>query len=222
VTGKLEALKYKLIGIAGNRFINLIFGTMKIRVLGFEAVQKLVESKKIIFAFWHSRILMVSYLYQGWGAAIMVSQSKDGEIIAQILSRQGHQIVRGSTSRGGARAIAHIIRILKKEKCTGGITPDGPRGPRYKVQPGIITLGKKTGYPVVPISYSARKIKVFDSWDRFVLPAPFTSGTFIYGNPFLVPKESNPKEEKELCMQLETELNRITKLVDSYYGHKIL
>ena len=165
---------------------------------------------------------MVSYLYQGWGAAIMVSQSKDGEIIAQILSRQGHRIVRGSTSQGGVRAMAHIIRILKKEKCTGGITPDGPCGPRYKVQPGIITLGKKTGYPVIPISYSARKIKLFDSWDRFVLPGPFTSGTFIYGNPFFVPKDSTPQEEKELCMELEKELNRITKLVDSYYGHTIL
>ena len=222
MTPPSNALKYKFIGIAGNGLINLIFGTMKIRVLGFEAVQKLVESKRIIFAFWHSRILMVSYLYQGWGAAILVSQSKDGEIIAQILNRQGHRIVRGSTSQGGTRAMAHIIRILKKDQCTGGITPDGPRGPRYKVQPGVITLGKKTGYPVIPITYSARKIKVFDSWDRFILPAPFTSGTFIYGDPLFVPKDSTLKEEKALCMQLENELNRITKLVDNYYGHTIL
>jgi lysophospholipid acyltransferase (LPLAT)-like uncharacterized protein len=222
VTEQLEALKYKFIGIAGNSLINLIFGTMRIQVIGFDAVQRLVESKKIIFAFWHSRILMVSYLYQEWGAAIMVSQSKDGEIIARIVSRQGHHVVRGSTSRGGARALVKMIRILKKDKRSGGVIPDGPRGPRNKVKPGVITLGRETGYPIIPISYSARKIKVFDSWDRFVLPWPFTKGTFIYGNPFLVPKDSTPKEEKELCMQLEKELNRITKLVDSYYGHTIL
>lgn len=222
MTEKLEELKYNLIGLAGKGLINLIFGSMRIQVIGFEAVQQLVESKKIIFAFWHSRLLMISYLYQGWGAAIMVSQSKDGEIIARILSRQGHRIVRGSTSRGGARAMVNMIRILKEEGCTGGIIPDGPRGPRYKVQPGVIALGKKTGYPIIPISYSAQRIKAFDSWDRFVLPYPFTKGTFIYGNPIFVPKGSTPKKEKELCARLEKELNRITKQADNCYGHLIL
>lgn len=218
----LEELKYNLIGLAGHSLIKLIFGTMNIRVIGFEAVQKLVESKKIIFAFWHSRLLMISYLYQGWGAVNMVSQSKDGEIIARILNRQGYRIVRGSTSRGGARAMVNMIRILKEEECTGAIIPDGPRGPRYKVQPGVIALGKKTGYPVIPISYSALKIKVFDSWDRFVLPYPTTQGVFVYGNPIFVPEDSTHEEGKELCVRLEKELNRITKQADNYYGHTIL
>ncbi|MFH1672137.1 MAG: lysophospholipid acyltransferase family protein [Pseudomonadota bacterium] len=222
MTEKLEELKHNLIGLAGKGLINLIFGSMRIQVIGFEAVQQLVESQKIIFACWHSRILMGSYLYQGWGAAIMVSQSKDGEIIARILSRQGHRIVRGSTSRGGARALAKMIRILKKDKCFGTVIPDGPRGPCCKVQPGVVTLAKKTGCPIVPISYSARKIKVFDSWDRFVLPYPFTKGTFIYGNPIFVPKGSTPKKEKELCVRLEKELNRITKQADNCYGHMVL
>ncbi len=219
---QLEKLKYNLIGLTGNSLIKLLFGTIKIQVIGFEAVQKLVESKKIIFAFWHSRMLMINYLYQGWGAVIMASQSKDGELIARILIRQGHRIVRGSTSRGGARAMVNMIRILKKEGCTGGIIPDGPRGPRNKVQPGVIALGKKTGYPIIPISYSARKIKAFNSWDRFVIPYPFTKGMFIYGDPIFVPKDNTPKEEKELCVRLEKELNRITKHVDGYYGHEIL
>jgi len=222
VTEQLEELKYNLIGLAGKGLINLIFGSMRIQVVGFEAVQQLVESKKIIFVFLHSRLLMISYLYQGWGGAIMVSHSKDGEIIARISSLQGYRIVRGSTSRGGARAMVNMIRILKEEGCTGGIIPDGPRGPRYKVQPGVIALGRKTGYPIIPISYSAQRIKAFDSWDRFILPYPCTKGTFIYGNPIFVPKDSMPKEEKELCLQLEKELNRITKQADNHYGHVIL
>lgn len=222
MTEQLEELKYNLIGLAGKGLINLIFGTMRIQGIGFKPVQKLVESKKIIFAFWHSRMLMISYLYQGWGAAIMASESKDGEIIARILSQQGHHIVRGSSSRGGARSMVNMIRILKNEGRPGGIIPDGPRGPRYKAKPGVVALGKKTGYPIIPISYSARKIKVFDSWDRFVLPYPFTKGMFIYGDPIFVPKDSKPKEAKELCVRLEKELNRITQQVDNYYGHTIL
>lgn len=222
MTGQLEKLKRYLISRAGKSLISLIFGTMRIRIVGFETVQKLIESKKTIFAFWHSRMLMTSYIYRGWGAAIMVSRSKDGEIIARILSEQGHHIVRGSTGRGGARAMVNMIRILKREGCGGAVIPDGPRGPRYKVKPGVITLGRETGHPIIPLSYSADKIKVFNSWDRFLLPYPFTKGTFIYGNPIFVPKNSTSEEEKELCARLEKELNRITKQADDCYGHEIL
>jgi len=217
----LDRLKWWLVGWLGKGLIDLICSTMRIRVVDFEKAVAEVESRKFIFAFWHSRILMLSYLYKGLGAAILVSKSNDGEIIAQILQRQGHEPIRGSTSRHGARALARLVKALREEIRPGGVVPDGPRGPRYKVQPGVIALAKKTGYPIVPISYSALRIKIFESWDRFVLPYPFTEGRVIYGTPISVPGEIDSDEEEAYRRKLEIELNQITKRVDRHYGHAI-
>jgi len=216
-----DRLKWWLVGWLGKGLTDLICSTLRIRVVDFEKAKAEIESRRFIFAFWHSRILMVSYLYKGWGAAILVSKSKDGEIIAQILKRQGHETIRGSTSRHGVRALARLIKILKEEIRPGVVVPDGPRGPRFKVQPGVITLAQKTGYPIVPLSYSAERIKIFASWDRFILPYPFTEGSVIYGTPISVPWNIDGEGQEAYRIRVEEELNRITKTVDYYYGHTI-
>jgi lysophospholipid acyltransferase (LPLAT)-like uncharacterized protein len=218
---KRNELKWWLVGWLGKGLVDLIFGTMQIRPVDFEKARAEIESRKFVLAFWHSRILMVSYLYKGWGGITLVSGSKDGEIIAQVLKRQGHETIRGSTSRQGVRALARLIKSLREEIHPGAVVPDGPRGPRFKVQPGIITLAKKTGYPIVPVSYSARKTKVFASWDRFILPYPFTEGSIIYGTPISVPWNIDVEEQEVYRIRVEEELNRITKTVDHYYGHRI-
>lgn len=208
-------------GMTGKLVIDLLFGTTRIKSVGMEPVRQILSGRKFIFAFWHSRLLLVSYLYQGWGAAILVSGSEDGEIIARILQRQGHATIRGSSSRGGMRALARQIKLMREKEIPGGVVPDGPLGPRFKVQPGVITLAKKTGYPIVPVSYSAKTLKVFASWDRFILPCPFTECTIIYGAPVYVPREAD--RQKETCCQdiLERELCRITSCVDESFGHQI-
>jgi len=218
---KSNRLKWWLVGWLGKVLVNLICSTMRIRVVDFEKARAEIESRRFIFAFWHSRILVLSYLYKRLGAAILVSRSKDGEIIAQILKRQGHKTIRGSTSRHGVRALARLIRILKEEVRPGVVVPDGPRGPRYKVQPGIITLAQKTGFPIVPLSYSAEKLKVFASWDRFILPYPFTEGSIIYGTPISVPGNIDGEGQEVCRKRVEEELNRITRTADQYYGHAI-
>ncbi len=216
-----DGLKWWLVGWLGKGLTDLICSTMRIRVVDFEKARAEIESRRFICAFWHSRILVVSYLYQGWGAAILVSKSKDGEIIARILNHQGHETIRGSTSRHGVRALARLIKILKEEIRPGVVVPDGPRGPRFKVQPGVITLAQKTGYPIVPVSYSAKRIKVFASWDRFIFPYPFTEGSVIYGTPISVPWNIDGEGQEACRIRVEEELNRITKTVDDYYGHTI-
>ena len=216
-----DSVKWWLIGWLGKGLVNLICSTMRIRVVDFEKARGEIESRKFIFAFWHSRILVLSYLYKRLGAAILVSRSKDGEIIAQILKRQGHETIRGSTSRHGVRALAKLIRILKEEVRPGVVVPDGPRGPRHKVQPGVITLAQKTGYPIVPLSYSAKKLKIFASWDRFILPYPFTEGSVIYGTPITVPFDIDGEGQEVCRKKVEEELNRITRTADQYYGHAI-
>ncbi len=213
--------KWWLVGRIGNGLANLICSTMRIQVVDFEKARAEIESRRAIFVSWHSRILVLNHLYRRLGAAVLVSKSKDGEIVAQILRRQGHETIRGSTSRHGVRALARLIKALKEENRPGVVIPDGPRGPRFKAQPGIITLAQKTGYPVVPISYSAKRLKVFASWDRFILPYPFTECRVTYGTPISVPCDIDTEGQEAYRIRVERELNRITKASDNYYGHTI-
>ena len=218
---RISDIKWNLVGISGKLLIDLLFNTIKIEREGFERVKPIISSGKVIFAVWHSRMLLFAYLGKGLNVRAMVSKSKDGEIAARIIQRQGHEAVRGSTKKGGLYALSMLIKKVKEKNKPCLIVPDGPQGPRCKVQPGIIILAKKTGYPIVPISYSAKKIKVFASWDRFILPFPFTRCRALYGAPMYVPQDAGKKEEKRCLMLLENELNRITSDVDRYYGHNI-
>lgn len=218
---RMADIKWNLVGIFGKLFVDLLFSTTRIESVGFENVRQLVSSRKFIFAIWHSRILLVSYLYKGTDASILVSQSGDGEIIARILQKQGHDTIRGSTKKGGLRALAGLIKRLREREKFGVIIPDGPQGPRFKVQPGVIILAKKTGYPILPISYSAKKIKIFNSWDRFILPYPFTTCRVVYGDPIYVPGDADKSEDTRCLVRLEDELRRITFDADCHFNHSI-
>ena len=217
----IARLKWWLVGWAGKGLVDLIGSTVRIRRVDLENAGAEMESRRFILAFWHSRIFLISYLYQGGGAAILVSSSKDGEIMAQILQRQGHETIRGSTSRHGARALTRLIKALREGGRPGVVVPDGPRGPRFRAQPGIIAVAKKTGYPIVPITYSAKRIKIFASWDRFVLPYPFTEASVLCGKPISIPSQLNAGGQEAYRVRVEEELNRITRTADGYYGHRI-
>jgi len=214
-------LTWNFIGCLGKLFIDAVCTTLRIRLIDFDRAAPVIKSGKYIFAFWHSRIVAISYLYKGRGTAILVSSSKDGEIIARILQRQGHRTVRGSTSRHGARALARLVKVINQENRPGVVVPDGPRGPRFKVQPGVIALAKKTGRPILPITYSCKKAKVFSSWDRFLLPCPFSECAVMYGTPLFVPTDADTTIQDTYRRRLEAELNRITKIVDAYYNRTI-
>jgi lysophospholipid acyltransferase (LPLAT)-like uncharacterized protein len=103
-------MKWRLIGLIGKWLIDLLLAGSRIEIRGREPIEALLASQRFILAFWHARILLISYIHKGWNAAILVSDSADGEVIAQILQRQGHITVRGSTSKGGMRAMARMIK----------------------------------------------------------------------------------------------------------------
>ena len=218
---KSYEFKWSLIGCFGKLLIDAICSTLRIRVVDFHKAKHTVETGKYIFAFWHSRIVVISYCYKGWGTAILVSSSKDGEIIARILQRQGHRTIRGSTSRHGVRALTRLVKVINQENRPGVVVPDGPRGPRFTVQPGVIALAKKTACPILPITYSCRKAKIFSSWDRFILPCPFSECSVMYGTPISVPTDADAETQEVYRRRLEEELNRITETVDAYYGRTI-
>jgi hypothetical protein len=217
---KLVEIKWELVGILGKFFIDILYYTTNIELRGFEKVRPIINSRKFIWAVWHSRMLLLNYLTKGSEGTAMVSGSEDGEFVARILKRQGHEAIRGSTTRGGIKALSSLIKKLKEKQRPSIIIPDGPQGPRFKVKLGIIILARETGYPILPFSYSAKRMKVFASWDRFILPYPFTKCLGIYGNPFLVPKDAGKDDLMRYRNLLEKELGRLTLEADSYFNHK--
>ena len=146
-----------------------------------------LPKEPFIVAFWHGELLMQPFLYHkirpSHKIAVMISEHFDGELIARTIERFGFESIRGSSKKGGARVLISAMKRLK-DGYDVAITPDGPRGPRHSVAGGIIALSQKMGAKIVPFSYKANKFWQLDSWDRFVIPKPFTTLHFFVGEPF--------------------------------------
>lgn len=212
-------LKWWLIGWAGKLLIDFLFLFSRVHHIGYEAVADRIRSRRFIFAFWHSRILLLCYRYKRLNASIMVSNSGDGELIAQVLQRHGHNTVRGSTGKRGMRALIEQIEDIRTHTRPGVVIPDGPQGPRHRVQRGVMLLAQKTEVPIIPLAYSSKHRKVFSSWDRFLLPYPGSEGVVIYGRPIEVKPDADEEAIQRGMTELEIELNRITRQADHYFGH---
>ncbi len=176
------------------------------------------NTQPVIFCLWHNRLALSLPVYRRYflarqphrKLAALISASKDGAILARTLENFGVESVRGSSSRRGAQAVRELSAWAEKG-CDLAITPDGPRGPRYRVQEGIVALAQITGHPIVPISAHIRWKKCFRSWDAFQFPLPFTRCDVRIGEPISVPREAND-DEREVCRAgLEARMNAITK-----------
>lgn len=167
----------------------------------------------VLLAFWHGRMLYLVHRYHRQRITALVSRSQDGAFVSQVLQRFGVHVTRGSSSRGGAQALLEIVRKVRSGY-HAALTPDGPRGPRYVVQPGIVAVAKKTGAAILPVTYSARWKKVFRSWDAFLMPLPFSRVVVIYGEPIYVPAHASPAVFQAKRHEVETSLQRITEMAD--------
>jgi lysophospholipid acyltransferase (LPLAT)-like uncharacterized protein len=177
------------------------------------------EKTPFVLAFWHGRMLCalhLAYLYRQVRATVMVSRSQDGEFISQVSKRFGVHPTRGSTSRGGSRAMLQMVRRVQ-EGYVACVTPDGPRGPRYRVQPGVITVAQKTGASILPLAYDAEWKKVFQSWDRFIMPLPFSRIVVVYGEPISVPAHATPDMLQAKQQEVEASLRQVTEMADTYF-----
>lgn len=149
-----------IIPFLGAGLIRLLAATMRIEWRGFEYVEPFHrEGRHYILAFWHGRLLMLPISYKGREICLLISRSKDGELLAGTIGYFGMSAVRGSSSRGALSALREILR-LNKSGVDFGLTPDGPKGPRHIVQPGVIEIARRTGLPIVPLTFSASKKKL--------------------------------------------------------------
>lgn len=211
---KLRILRQKLLGPILYAIVRAIGATLRIETEGN------TEYKKgAIFAGWHGRTFVAALHYRGKGIWTIISQSRDGQIQNWIFTRLGFKTIRGSTGRGGVKAAAESIRVLKQ----GGVmafTPDGPRGPSGVVQGGIMLMAKKSGVALVPVGVSANWRLHAPTWDRYMVPLPFAKCLMVYGDPIFVSKDSSDEEVEYARLALQESLTKVQREADARFGHK--
>ncbi|MBM3316969.1 MAG: lysophospholipid acyltransferase family protein [Candidatus Eisenbacteria bacterium] len=180
-------LRARIVGLAGAWLILALGSTWRTRLIGAEHLASCrAGGRGFAYGFWHGLLLPIAYLNRGQRATVLVSLHRDGEYIAQAARRLGIGSVRGSSSRGGARSLLEMVRLGRRGEAVA-FTPDGPRGPRRRVQPGLPLCAQRAGIPILPIAAAARPCRRLGSWDRFLVPAPFARVVLAYGPPLAIP-----------------------------------
>ena len=206
-----ERLTIRIADIAFYLMIRLICSTLRYES---EDEQFLFDvetaGKHPILAFWHDRIFAGVYYFRDRGIAVLTSKSMDGEYIARFISRFGFGAIRGSSSRGGVRALVEMIRLMR-EGIPMAFTVDGPRGPRYEAKSGPVMLAKKTGNPIVPFVTECASYWQVRSWDRLQVPRPFARACVIFGEPIYVPDEGGEDEIEAKRGELQRSLDDLVR-----------
>ena len=180
------------------------------------------RKRPCIFMFWHSRQLLMPFLYRRMtggfdGVISLISRHRDGRLISETVRRLGFGSVAGSSTRGGARAVLEIAGLLQSGKQVA-ITPDGPRGPAGKLKMGVILLASRCSVPVFPVALGSNRAWRFGSWDSMLLPKPFAKVVAVVGEPLTVESNLSRHAWPEVTALFESRLNNLTQMVDGYYA----
>ncbi len=191
--------------VLGGALIRLLASTWRYRVRNGEQLKKLREGNApFIFSIWHGQLLPLLWHHRNQGVSILVSEHKDGELIARFAESVGYGTVRGSSTRGAAGALLGLVRALGEGKEVG-ITPDGPRGPACSYAPGAAVAASKAGALILPLAAHADRAWRLNSWDRFMIPQPFARVTVAYGEPVRLPEDARAAAAQTL--RLESAMN---------------
>ncbi|MEW6557347.1 MAG: lysophospholipid acyltransferase family protein [Elusimicrobiota bacterium] len=198
----------------GSFYIWFVGRTSKIIVKNSSVYDWLTKNNKpVIFAFWHGRQIPLVWSHRKKNIQILVSQSKDGEYIARITKRFGFGTVRGSSSKGGIKALVGIIRKAKNGFSVA-FTPDGPRGPAREIQPGVILTAQKTGLPIIPLASSSKRKYIIKNWDEFHIPYPFNKIVICHGEPIYIHETEDIKVKlQELKKAIDETTNKADILI---------
>ena len=165
-----------------------------------------------LYAFWHENILLPAYHYGRRDIHVLISQHADGELIAEACRHLGFRVVRGSTTRGGREAIRQMLRLSRSAHLA--ITPDGPRGPRRQVQPGMVYLAALTGLPIVAFGIAFERAWRMHSWDRFALPHPWSAAVCVTAEPIRVPEDIDKDQLEHYRLKVENVMNAATQAAE--------
>lgn len=208
--------------IALSRFaywlVRALGSTWKIQPHNIEKLHD-AEGGRIIVG-WHGRSMIASILFRKMGYWVIISKSKDGDIQTHIFENLGFQVIRGSSGRGGERALIESIRELRKGAIMA-ITPDGPRGPNKIAQGGVLLMAKKADAWLVPSGLSARPRILVKSWDRYMIPLPFAKCVMIFGDPVKVPADATEEEVEQIRLHIQAEMNRLEDEAERLMGFAV-
>ena len=210
-------LRARILSLIGWVIVSLWSRTIRMRFVNKTVPDQLTsEGKNFIYAFWHGRQFLLFHSHRNTGVVINASESRDGEIQAGILKRFGFAVVRGSSKRKGERALLGLIDGLRKGKNIA-VAVDGPRGPLHEAKQGVLYVAGKLNKPIVPVITSAKRYWILEKvWDKYLLPAPFTTGVVIYGEPITVTGTSEDVLQIK-GKELEAALNGLMARADDYF-----
>jgi lysophospholipid acyltransferase (LPLAT)-like uncharacterized protein len=197
--------------------LNLLSKSWKYQTLGLEHTEATAsEGGGRFMALWHGRMMLSMPIGAHKNFHVLVSPSSDGDLSQAMLRRFGYHVLRGSSSRGGARALREMLALLKSGASLV-ITPDGPRGPRHSMNPGMAWMSRATGYPIVPCGFACDRAWRMKSWDAMVIPKPGARVVTVYGEPVRVPRKATEED-----LAAATELVRERMLQCERTGFEIL
>ncbi len=197
---------YTLAGELGAGALVLLGKTLSIRMTGEEHLERAREAgRKVLYAFWHEGLLVATYAFRRQGIRVLVSQHRDGELIARTIERMGYGTVRGSSTRGGTRALFRMAAAGAAGDDLG-VTVDGPRGPRLEAKPGAVLIASRSGLPIVPFAAASHKPCVLSSWDRFMIPRPFSAAAIAIEAPLTVPGDVSADSLEPYRLELQQRL----------------
>ena len=208
---------YSIICWIAAKYIKLISLTIKWKYIDKKYPEKLWKNNEnFILCFWHGRLLMMPFSWKrGKNINMLISEHPDGQLISKTVKYFGINTIHGSSSKGGTKALRNIIKTLRSGQSVG-ITPDGPRGPRMKMNSAIIKIAGLTGYKILPLSCSVKNKFFLNSWDKFLVALPFGKGCFAWGKPLKINKDISKKQDLKLSNKLENILIKLTKEADHY------
>ncbi len=199
-----------LSGPSGASLVRALFATTRVERVHHERLEHFRRrGEPVIFVFWHGHLLPLVHYHGREGIVVLVSEHSDGEYITRILRRYGFGTARGSSTRGGVRGLREMVRAARAGKDLA-LTPDGPRGPRHQVKPGVLAAAQMTGLPLVPMAVSASAAWTLGSWDRFLVPKPFSTIRIEYLTPRFVPRDASRSQLEDMATTLATDLGTDT------------
>ena len=208
-----------IVSWVGYTLIRLIGWTIRWEVLGQANEESIfARGKRAIYTFWHQCIFAATWYFRHRGIVVMTSTHFDGEYIARIIQRLGYGAARGSSSRGGLRALAKMARLLSEGR-DAGFTIDGPHGPRFAAKPGPVILARRTGDEILCFHLSLERAYIFQkSWDLTQIPYPFTRAVLVIAPPIRVPPEASSELVREKHAEMQATLDRLRELGDRWWN----
>ncbi|MDL2320848.1 lysophospholipid acyltransferase family protein [Desulfosarcina sp. OttesenSCG-928-B08] len=219
---KVKDFVYRQVFPRGGLFlVKLISSTYRLRILGLHHEKDAVaEYGAVVYASWHQRFFPgITFFATRKPIAIMISQSRDGEMIARVVDVLGWRAIRGSSSRGGKQALKEA-RLLTGQGYRIGHIVDGPQGPFGVVKPGLVSIAQFSGMPIVPTIVSARRYWMFKSWDRFMVPKPFSDVIIRFGAPICVPRHLDADGFEAFRLMVEEKMHALYQETDAEWKKK--